>query len=169
MRFTWRMFLTGGKGGAVGILPASDNLATATRAPIARARFEGVLNVVRFNWPLYVIGACVAAAAVLSVILIPLPAWVRAILICGAAVAIYLLAASLIVSHVIYDRSPLYRFEWAVRWATESPRRIANIHSGFDESSVALRAAFPDAELQILELHDPDRMTEPSIARAQRH
>src|SRR5438874_2527134 len=113
MHFIWRMFLTDGKGGGVSNLPASDNLATATGAPSARAPFEGVLNVVRFNWPLYAIGAGVAAAAVLGGVLIPLPPWVRAILICGAAAAIYLLTASLIVSHVIYDRSPLYRFEWA--------------------------------------------------------
>ncbi len=169
MHFIWRMFLTGGRGGAVSNLPASDSLATATRAPSVRAPFEGMLNVVRFNWPLYVVGAGVAAAAVLAAILIPLPAWVRIILISGAAAAIYLLAASLIVSYVIYDRSPLYRFGWAVRWAGDSPQRIVNIHSGFDESSVALQAAFPDAELQILELHDPARMTEPSIARARRY
>ena len=143
-----------------------DNLA-GPASPRSRGRFEGVLNVVRFNWPLYVTGAVVAAAAVLLTVLIPLPQWGRIILICGAIVAAYLLAASLVVSHWVYDRSPLYRFEWAAPWARSSS--VVNIHSGFDESSIALRAAFPEAQLHILELHDPARMTEPSIARARRY
>jgi SAM-dependent methyltransferase len=163
------MCLTAGKEGDVSNWHASENLTAEISAPRARGAFEGMANVVRFNWPLYAAGASIAVAAVLGAILIPMPMWLRVILFCGAGGAVYLLAASLIVSHVIYDRSPLYRFEWARRWAGESPRRIANIHSGFDESSEALRAAFPDAHLQILELHDPTRMTEPSIARAQRY
>ena len=168
MRFIWRMCLTGGKEADVSSCAHNDNPTATMPAPRARGAFEGMLNVVRFNWPLYAVGASVAAAAVMGAILIPMPNWFRVILFCGAGAAIYLLAASLIISHVIYDRSPLYRFEWAQRWAGENPRRILNMHSGFDESSESLRAAFPDAHLQILELHDPARMTEPSIARARR-
>jgi len=150
-------------------LSASDNLTATGAAANVRGPFEGVLNVVRFNWPLYLVGAGIALAAVLGAILIPLQPWFRAIMFFGGGAAIYLLTSSLIVSHVIYDRSPLYRFQWAGRWAGESPRRIVNIHSGFDESSTALREVLPDAKVQILELHEPARMTEPSIARARRH
>jgi SAM-dependent methyltransferase len=137
--------------------------------PPPRTRFEGVLNVVRFNWPLYAVGAAITLAAILVTTLIPIPSWFQIILTAGAYAAIYLLTSSLLVSHWIYDLSPLYRFQWATRYAGPSPRHIANLHSGFDESTLALRAAFPAAQLDILELHDPARMTEPSIARARRY
>jgi SAM-dependent methyltransferase len=156
-----------GKEAVVNDSPIHDNLAESASLK-GRGRFEGMLNVVRFNWPLYVVGTAVAATALLSAVLVAMPQWCRLSLICGAMLAVYLLLASLLVSHWVYDRSPLYRFDWATQW-TPHPARIVNIHSGFDESSIALRAAFPEAQLKILELHDPARMTEPSIARARRY
>src|SRR5690606_18179831 len=68
----------------------------------------------------------------------------------------------------VFDRSPLYRFEWAKRWAGD-PRRIVNLHTGFDETSHELARLFPEAELMVLDLYDPDRMTEASIQRAHRY
>jgi len=147
--------------------PANNSLtAFETRA---RGRFEGLANVVRFNWPLYVSGLAIALAALAAGIVFHLPAGPRIIVIVAACAALYLLAASLLASHWIYDRSSLYRFEWAKRFAGDPPRHILNVHTGFDESSPSLRSVFPMAEMEILELHDPARMTEPSIARARRY
>src|SRR2546423_13999984 len=98
MRFIWRMFLTGGKGGAVSNLGASDNFATATKAPTVRAPFEGVLNVVRFNWPLYVAGAGVAAAGGFGGVLFSPSAGGWAVLFFAAAPAGFLLWVWLVVS-----------------------------------------------------------------------
>ncbi len=80
----------------------------------------------------------------------------------------YFLIVSLAVSYAIYDQSPLYRWIWIKDLLTRAPQQIANIHAGFDESSEALRNLFPQASLVIVDLYDPKRMTEPSIARARR-
>jgi len=57
---------------------------------------------------------------------------------------------------------------WVKDLLTIAPKQIANIHAGFDESSEALRNLFPLANLVIVDLYDPKKMTEPSIARARR-
>jgi len=135
---------------------------------IPRGRFEGVANVVRFNWPLYVAGASAVAVGVVLTKLPWLPRWAAAIVLAGVCVAVYLLVASLVVSHWVYDRSSVYRLDWARRLVGESPRSLVNLHSGFDESSERLARIFPGAKLDVLDFYDPVRMTEPSIARARR-
>jgi len=57
---------------------------------------------------------------------------------------------------------------WIKDLLTIAPQQIANIHAGFDESSEALGNLFPQANLVIVDLYDPKRMTEPSVARARR-
>lgn len=131
-----------------------------------RGRFEGMANVVRFNWTLYVVGACAVMAAVLMALWLPIPLWMRWLAWTGAAGAAYLLLASLVVSHWIYDRSRLYAFEWARHWAGDGAKCVVNLHSGFDETSEGLGRVFGDARLIILDFYDRERMTEASIARA---
>jgi len=79
------------------------------------ATFEGVLNVVRLIGRCNLVGAGIAlaqywcdshsAAAVVS-----------SDHVLGGGAAIYLLDVVSESPHVIYDRSPLYRFQWAGRW-----------------------------------------------------
>lgn len=142
------------------------DLVEKEKAARRRGRFEGMANVVRFNWPLYVVGACAVMAAVAMALWLPVPLWMRCIAWTGAAGAAYLLAASLVVSHWIYDRSRLYAFEWARSWAGDDAKCIVNLHSGFDETSEGLRNVFDEARLVILDFYDRQRMTEASIARA---
>jgi ubiquinone/menaquinone biosynthesis C-methylase UbiE len=135
---------------------------------IYRGRWEGVTNVVRFNWPLYAVGLIAASAAIAGAALIPRPAWLIAALWAAGIAAAYLLIASLLVSVWVYDLSPLYRFAWAREALATAPKRILNLHSGFDESSAALQTAFSDARIDVLDFYDVQTMTEPSIARARR-
>lgn len=134
-----------------------------------RGPFEGAINVVRFNWPLYLAGISVAAAALLLSTWAKFPTPARWSFLIISIATLYLLTASLFVSHLIYDRSPLYRFNWAAQFAGQSPAKILNLHSGFDESSPALKNLFPTANLLIFDFYDKQRMTEPSIARARRY
>jgi len=127
-----------------------------------------MLNIVLFNWPLYVVALLLAVACTIAVLIFPLPIWLVMLLLAGASGAAYFLVVSLAVSYIIYDQSPLYRWMWVKDVLTIAPLRIANIHAGFDESSEALRSLFPQASLVIVDLYDPKRMTEPSIARARR-
>lgn len=133
-----------------------------------RGRFEGMMNVVRFNWPLYVVGMLGVVGAVVAARWMPF-VWMKWLLWTGAVGVGYLITMSLVVSHWIYDRSRLYGFEWAKLWAGEGARCVVNLHSGFDETSVGLKRALPDAWLVVLDFYDGERMTEASIARARKY
>lgn len=137
--------------------------------PAKRGRWEGVANVVRFNWPLYVAGFAGAFLAFGAALFIPRPWWLPAIFWAAGGLAVYLLIASLLVSLWVYDLSPLYQFKWARSALAAPPRRTLNLHSGFDESSAALQNAFAETRVEVMDFYDPRTMTEASIARARRY
>jgi hypothetical protein len=127
-----------------------------------------MLAIARFNWPFYVVAALVLFGAIAGVCLAPGPRTKLACLIVLAGAAWFLIG-SLGVSHLIYDRSDLYRWDWlelALRGTT--PRQIIFCHSGFDEASQSLRVKMRDTEWKVLDHFDAKRMTEPSIRRARR-
>ena len=136
------------------------------RAP--RGQFDGVLQIVRYNWSLYVAAIFVPALVVGLVLAVHPPAVLAALLILGAIAAVFWLALSLAVSHYVYDRSDLYRWEWIRERVAPNPRHVVNVHAGLDEISLALQKMYPAAEVAILDVYDPAEMPEPSIARARR-
>jgi SAM-dependent methyltransferase len=126
--------------------------------------FQGVLQIARFNWPSYVIGLVVTIAA----LLLSLPGVGRTAATIGAGVAAFWLVASLVVSHIVYDRSPLRRWVWIESALGFAPQRWANLHAGLDESTPTLRRMFPVSIGRVLDFFDAGEMTEPSILRARR-
>lgn len=130
---------------------------------MSRGRFQGLLNVVRFNWDMYLKAGLVLCA----VFLIPWPGqmgfWARL----GAAGACYFLLVSLLVSHYVYDLSDLYRWNW-LKSKIPAPERLVNIHSGFDETTEQLMSLYPGCRVAALDFFDPNMMSEPSIHRARR-
>ncbi len=137
--------------------------------PTGRSRFEGVLNIVRFNWQFYAL-ALVALAVISGLVSVSaLPGIFNLALVFGAATAFFYLCGSLLVSHVIYDRSDLYRFAWLRKINLPEKGNFINIHSGFDETSLHLQRIFPHATWQILDFYNPEIHTEISIARARKH
>ncbi len=127
-----------------------------------------MLAIARFNWPFYAAAMAALLASLAGLCFfnaLPLK------LLCAAGLtgAAYFLVGSLGVSHVIYDRSDLYRWRWldrALRGAFL--RRAIFCHSGFDEASDALRLRFDRCEWLLLDHFDATRMTEASIRRARR-
>jgi SAM-dependent methyltransferase len=136
------------------------------RAP--RGQFDGVLQIVRYNWTFYVAATVVSALVVGLVLVIHPPTGLAALLILGAVAAVFWLALSLAVSHYVYDRSDLYRWQWIRERVAPNPGHVVNIHAGLDETSLALQEMYPAAEVTILDIYDPAEMPEPSIARARR-
>ena len=131
-----------------------------------RGKWQGMLTIARLNWPFYVADSVVFAGCVLAV---PLFDSLQMKLAFGAAAvgAFYFLAVSLGVSHWIYDRSDLYRWNWLKRALPDNALEHAIFcHSGFDEASVDLRSKSNIPDWTILDHHDPQQMTEPSIRRA---
>jgi SAM-dependent methyltransferase len=144
--------------------PRRANSAPTTR----RGPYQGIAQILRFNWRFYAGTAIAIAALWLVVPRLPLPQGARLLLLAATLPALYWMGASLVASHYIYDRFPLYDLNWIADSLTRPPQRWANIHAGLDETSHRLAALFPQAEGAILDIYDPREMTEPSIEQARR-
>ncbi len=136
-----------------------------TSSPMRRP-CQGVLQILRFNWLFYMAGAAVIAMALLAAPLLPRP-WRVSVLI-GVAPGLFWMISSLLVSHYVYDRFPLYDLTWITGALSRTPRRWLNIHCGLDETSTLLAAILPGAEFSVADIFDARITTEASIRRARR-
>ena len=75
-------------------------------AAAVRRPWQGVLQILRFNWRSYGATAAVIVVALLAALF--LPRLFRAGILIGVAPALFWLMSSLLVSHYVYDRFPLY-------------------------------------------------------------
>lgn len=132
----------------------------------ARGQWQGMMTIAQFNWPFYVAAGAVLLASLAGWFLLPgLPLK----LVCGIAMgaAAYFLLGSLGVSHLIYDRSDLYRWGWLERALRGvNMRQAIFCHCGFDEAWAALRDKFGGVQWRLLDHFDGEQMTEASIRRA---
>jgi hypothetical protein len=135
---------------------------------VRRGRWQGMMTIVRFNWPFYAASAFLLLASLLVGLSRMSPA-VRTVALIVFLGAVYFFVVSLAVSHQVYDRSDLYRWHWLDRalGSTVVPEMIL-CYTGFDESSAALRQYFQATRWTILDHFDEKKMTEPSIRRARR-
>jgi SAM-dependent methyltransferase len=132
-----------------------------------RRRFDGVIQIVRYNWSQYV-GSLVAILAGSAWLWLgdPNPGWLRLIVWSGALLAAWWCLASLAASHWIYDRSELYRWTWIPYFLPTQPWHWLNLHAGLDESSTTLHELFPASTGRTCDFYDAAEMSEPSIQRA---
>jgi SAM-dependent methyltransferase len=139
---------------------------SAAAAP--RGSYHGLLQILRYNQPMFAKTAAAALAAILALALLPMPRSLAILLAVGVAAAVLWSASSLLVSHWIYDRSPLREWDWLAGLFPAEPQRWTSIHAGLDETHGALARIFPAGNGSVLDIYDPAEMTEPSIARARR-
>ena len=133
----------------------------------ARGRYQGMEQILRYNLPMYAGAAAAAVTAAAAALFLPLAPAVAGALLALAAAVVLGSASSLLVSHWVYDRSELFRWEWLFS-RIAPPASWTVVHAGLDEVSPALRRHFPAARGELLDIYDPREMTEPSIARARR-
>jgi SAM-dependent methyltransferase len=129
--------------------------------------FRGVRQIFLYNWHFY--AATVVfdlAAAVL--IRFSSSAWMRLFICVIAVAATFWALSSLLVSHYVYDRSPLCQWNWLRKVLKEPPGHWANIHAGLDQTSESLMQMFPDGRRRVLDIYVRSEMGEPSIERARR-
>jgi SAM-dependent methyltransferase len=129
---------------------------------------RGVRQIVRFNWPFYAAAAVALAGVGLALTLLSIPPATRLVLHVVTGIAAVWMVASLASSWIIYDRSPLSKWEWICDAIALRPRSWINIHAGFDESTPALRRLLEPSQGRVFDIFDPIEMSEPSIARARR-
>jgi SAM-dependent methyltransferase len=128
--------------------------------------YQGMFQILRFNRRTYAAAAALLIAAFLLATRLNAP-W-NALLLAAALSALFWTFSSLLVSHYVYDRSPLYDLSWLANSLSKVPKKWLTIHAGLDEISPLLTPLFPAAEGRVLDIFDPQEMTEPSIAEARR-
>lgn len=74
-----------------------------------RGTYEGMWNVVRFNWPKYALGLAVVLLLLTGAWLVPA---MRSEFGASCCVVTIMLIVPLVVSYIIYDRSDLYAMPW---------------------------------------------------------
>ena len=133
-----------------------------------RSKYHGMLQILHYNRPMYARALAASLAVILAIALLPIPRPLAALALAGVAAGLLWSASSLLVSHWVYDRSPLSQWDWLARLLPEVPHHWASLHAGLDETFGALARIFPAAGGTILDFYDPAEMTEPSIVRARR-
>jgi SAM-dependent methyltransferase len=129
-----------------------------------RKPFQGVGNIIRFNWHFYFCVALLCTVLIYTKKLIPENLNLIFNLATISAVAITFL--TLLVSFYVYDFSGLYKLNWLPN--SKENISIANINAGFDETSELLKLKYPKSDLTVLDFYDPLKHTEISIKRARK-
>lgn len=130
---------------------------------VNRKPYQGVMNIIRFNWHFYLLAVLIyivwlslrglLSEALLSV-LDPL-----------ALLGLLSIATSLLVSYYVYDQTDLYQMSWL---SNLNNTTLLNINAGLDETSSIIKAKFPESTLHICDFYNPKTHTEVSIKRARK-
>ncbi len=127
-----------------------------------RKPFQGVWNIVRFNWHFYIL----AIGFFIGLIIINkhISGHYHSLISLLVVLLFTTTLISLLVSFYVYDISNLYKLNWL--GDNNDCIKVVNIHAGFDETSFLLKAKFENAELIVLDFYNPIKHTEVSIKRA---
>lgn len=128
---------------------------------LRRKPFQGVLNIIRFNWHFYLItGICLTILAICSK---EIPEPFRDLVTILSFITVSTVVISLAVSCYIYDFSKLYNFDWL---PPANFKTALNINAGFDETSTLLKQKYQHINLTICDFYNPIKHTEISLRRA---
>ncbi|MGD1845968.1 MAG: class I SAM-dependent methyltransferase [Salibacteraceae bacterium] len=131
--------------------------------PQHRVPFEGVLNILRFNWHFYVLAAVLLVGILVSTVFLPVE-WKPFVLLL-AVLGSLPIVVSLLVSWYVYDASSLYQLPWL---QGVSFQKALTLNAGFDETTVLLQHQFPFCDLTVADFYNPQQHTEVSIKRARK-
>ena len=129
-----------------------------------RKPFQGVLNIIRFNWDYY-LGSIMTVSLVLFLSQYCPDNYVVYVYIISV-LALCSIVISLLASLYVYDISDLYSFSWIVD--SQSEYVIANINAGFDETSDLIQSKYKNSKMLCLDFYNPEKHTEASIKRARK-
>lgn len=130
-----------------------------------RKPFQGVMNIIRFNWHFYALSASIAFFIFLA------QHYFISLRVTGNMLVLLIVCTTLIslaVSAYIYDFSDLYKLSWLNHLNSAKKEKIINISAGFDETSSLLKSKFENVELFVADFYDPAKHTEVSIKRARK-
>lgn len=130
---------------------------------LTRKPFQGVFNIIRFNWHFYLVASLVLIILISFRFL--LPQQLRPIAFWLSILAIFSISISLLISFYVYDLSDLYKLNWL---PNSNNKYVLNINAGFDETSEIIKVKFPLTELSICDFYNPKKHTEISIKKARK-
>ncbi|MFM2268823.1 MAG: hypothetical protein RL757_2264 [Bacteroidota bacterium] len=133
---------------------------------IQRKPFQGVLNIVKFNWHFYLFAFIFLLSLLFfkDFLLGKWHFWIDLVFV----LTITSVSVTLLVSSYIYDFSNLYSFPFLQKIDRSKIGKLVNINAGFDETSALLAQQFPNATLRVLDFYDAQKHTEISIKRARK-
>ena len=132
-----------------------------------RQPWHGALQILRFNWPDYGAALAVCAGCLLALAAPRFAAWrlpIGGVLLATA----YLIIASLVASHWVYDRSALADWHFVREWLPSPPGRWMAIQTGFDPTYGALARLLPPSPLPAVDLYGTLGVDGASVRRARR-
>lgn len=131
-----------------------------------RKPFQGISNIIRFNWHYYIIAFIAITALFLT--RNAGPGYFTIVVRTLILLIILSIIISLAVSWYIYDYSGLYTLSWLDHLNIGPGTQLANFTAGFDETSLLLNQKFPSTNLLVFDFYDPAQHTEISIERARK-
>lgn len=128
---------------------------------IERKPFQGVFNIVRFNWHFYIVAGLVLGTIIFLKSNVPetLQNLVSILLL----LLVFTIVVSLGVSYYIYDFSSLYKLNWLPNLDN---KKVLNINAGFDETTTLVKEKFKKSKISVCDFYDAKKHTEVSIKRA---
>ena len=130
---------------------------------VERKIYQGVLNIVRFNWHFYFIGLMLLFLLIIISPMIPFGD--QKPLIYFAIIVVGFFSLSLAISFHIYDLSDLYELRWL---KASKHDKILNINAGFDEILPLLELKVKDLNITSCDFYNEERHNEISIKRARK-
>ncbi len=134
---------------------------TLTRKP-----FQGVLNVIKFNWHFYALAVALSAAIIASALFLPNNYRFYCVLL--ALKIIIPSIISLVVTYYIYDYSKIYNLHFLNNLIIKPTDTLVNINAGFDEFSFTILEKFKTKNLRVFDFYNPEKHPEISIERARK-
>ncbi len=131
-----------------------------------RPPFAGVLQILKFNWTFYLLAIGGVAFAFFLIHQVSLPYFVKILFWGGIFLSVFWIFSSLLASYWVYDFSDLYQWAWVKKIIPSSFGKMANLHAGFDETSQALQALFPESQWEVLDVYPPEFASTASLERA---
>jgi ubiquinone/menaquinone biosynthesis C-methylase UbiE len=128
-----------------------------------RKPFQGVSNIVRFNWHFYALSMVAILCVLCTNYADKLPLFYTNIILFFIITPTLI---SLLVSYYVYDFSNLYKLDWLDDMVLIPNKKMLNVNAGFDETSILLKEKYPHSELIVFDFYDPKKHTEVSIKRA---
>ena len=130
-----------------------------------RKPFQGIANIVRFNWHFYVLSFGALGIVMGTSRYIDNDFHLYINIVCFLIFCTTVISLS--VSYYVYDLSGLYKFSWLEEFVKDGAKTV-NINAGFDETTEVLKTKFSHADFTVLDFYEPQKHTEVSIRRARK-